>query len=148
MDAYDVNDFKERLSKLFAKALQKGLPEQIIPEEIFAKFYPQLVDFESLSKSNEMSTISTYNRNLKKKRRKRFFHRTSRYRQRDIEYIRKFIQRYPANPEDNDIDYCRECGAFGGDIRTNRPPMIIVNNDLHAPKYTCKRCGYYWGSTL
>ena len=39
MDAYDVNDFKERLSKLFTKALKRGLPEQIIPEEIFFKFY-------------------------------------------------------------------------------------------------------------
>ncbi len=39
IDAYDVNDFKERLSKLFTKALKRGLPEQIIPEEIFFKFY-------------------------------------------------------------------------------------------------------------
>ena len=37
IDAYDVNDFKERLSKLFTKALKRGLPEQIIPEHIFSQ---------------------------------------------------------------------------------------------------------------
>jgi len=59
MDAYDVNDFKERLSKLFTKALKRGLPEQIIPEEIFAKFYPQLVDSESPSKRRIIPKEST-----------------------------------------------------------------------------------------
>lgn len=59
IDAYDVNDFKERLSKLFTKALKRGLPEQIIPEEIFAKFYPQLVDSESPSKRRIIPKEST-----------------------------------------------------------------------------------------
>ena len=59
IDAYDVNDFKERLSKLFTKALKRGLPEQIIPEEIFAKFYPQLVDSESPSKRRRIPKEST-----------------------------------------------------------------------------------------
>ncbi len=59
IDAYDVNDFKERLSKLFTKALKRGLPEQIIPEEIFVKFYPQLVDSESPSKRRIIPKEST-----------------------------------------------------------------------------------------
>ena len=60
IDAYDVNDFKERLSKLFTKALKRGLPEQIIPEEIFVKFYPQLVDSESPSKRRIIPKESTF----------------------------------------------------------------------------------------
>ena len=59
IDAYDVNDFKERLSKLFTKALKRGLPEQIIPEEIFVKFYPQLVDSKSPSKRRIIPKEST-----------------------------------------------------------------------------------------
>lgn len=50
--------------------------------------------------------------------------------------------------KDDEIERCPECGAIGDEIRTNRPPMIILNNNLNIPKYTCKRCGYNWGSTL
>lgn len=54
IDAYDVNDFKERLSKLFTKALKKGIPEQIIPEEIFTIFFPQVEDSGYLSKRKKI----------------------------------------------------------------------------------------------
>jgi len=57
--AYDVNDFKERLSRFFTKVLKRELPEQIIPEEIFVKFYPQLVDSESPSKRRIIPKEST-----------------------------------------------------------------------------------------
>ena len=50
--------------------------------------------------------------------------------------------------KDDEIERCPECGAIEDEIRTNRPPMIILNNNLNSPKYTCKRCGYNWGSTL
>ena len=46
------------------------------------------------------------------------------------------------------IDRCPKCGAIGKDIKTNRPPMIIVNCKLDFPKYTCFKCGYNWGSLL
>lgn len=58
IDAYDVNDFKERLSKLFTKALKRGLPEQIIPEEIFFKFY-QVENSRSPSKRRIIPKEST-----------------------------------------------------------------------------------------
>lgn len=47
-----------------------------------------------------------------------------------------------------EVDRCPSCGAIGKDIKTNRPPMIIVNCKLDFPKYTCIKCGYNWGSLL
>jgi len=47
-----------------------------------------------------------------------------------------------------EIDRCPRCGAIGKDIKTNLPPMIIVNCKLDFPKYTCIKCGYNWGSLL
>lgn len=70
------------------------------------------------------------------------------YKRKDREDIKRFDRPHATFHEDNEIEYCRECGAVGDEIRTNRPPIVIVNNDLNHPKYTCKRCGYNWGSTL
>ncbi|MHA1535433.1 MAG: DUF7249 family protein [Promethearchaeota archaeon] len=47
-----------------------------------------------------------------------------------------------------EIGRCPRCGAIGEDVKTNRPPMIIVNCKLDFPKYTCIKCGSNWGSLL
>jgi len=48
----------------------------------------------------------------------------------------------------SEIKRCLICGAIGKDIKTNRPPMIIVVQNLNSPKYTCIKCGHNWGSLL
>ncbi|GAH63062.1 unnamed protein product [marine sediment metagenome] len=48
----------------------------------------------------------------------------------------------------SEIKRCLRCGAIGKDVKTNRPPMIIVVQNLDFPKYTCIKCGYNWGSLL
>ena len=48
----------------------------------------------------------------------------------------------------SEIKRCPRCGAIGKDIKTNRPPMIIVAQNLNFPKYTCKKCGQGWGCLL
>lgn len=152
MDAYDVNDFKERLSKLFTEALKIRLPEQIIPKK-----FP-----------NEISAII----NIRKRfiHEDEYFHRALLYNPREeYEDIKGFFFRpyawlrharhysYESNKiniarrysyEGNKIKYCRVCGAVGDDIRKNSPPGIILDNDLSYPKYICKRCGFDWGLAL
>ena len=48
----------------------------------------------------------------------------------------------------SEIKRCLRCGAIGKDVKTNRPPMIIVVQNLNSPKYTCIKCGHNWGSLL
>ncbi len=47
-----------------------------------------------------------------------------------------------------EIDRCPRCGAFGKDVKTNRPPVIIVIQNLNFPEYTCIKCGHNWGPLL
>ncbi|MFX0009401.1 MAG: Rab family GTPase, partial [Candidatus Hermodarchaeota archaeon] len=47
-----------------------------------------------------------------------------------------------------ELDRCPWCGASGKDIKTNRPPIIILDCMLDFPEYTCKKCGHEWGNLL